>query len=180
MRGGRSYAPDLRALLQVAAGRERVQRFAEEGDAGEAPDRHDGAPAAPGVLGLLSGALSVGLVLGLLRNVIDPELGVNIVDLGLGYDVTIDEQTGEVEIEMTLTTPGCPLSGYMDDQIRAQLAQLPQARHVSIELVWDPAWAPHMMSAAARGTLGLAMSYLWSRRSSASTTALLCSRSRAA
>lgn len=111
-------------------------------------------PAAAGVLGLLTEPLTVELVRRLLRTVIDPELGVNIVDLGLVYEVAIDEDAGKVAIEMTLTTPGCPLSGFLDDQIRGCLAQLPQVREVSIELVWEPAWYPEMMSEAARETLG--------------------------
>ena len=94
------------------------------------------------------------LVRRLLHNVIDPELGVNIVDLGLVYEVTIDADSGGVVIELTLTTPGCPLSGFMDDEIRSQLAQLPQIRRVSVDLVWEPAWRPEMMSEHARQTLG--------------------------
>jgi metal-sulfur cluster biosynthetic enzyme len=107
----------------------------------------------PGVLGLLIQPLTSELVGGMLRTVIDPELGVNIVDLGLVYHVAIDPG-GRVAIEMTLTTPGCPLSGFLDDQIRACLAQLPQIREVRIELVWDPPWDPEAMSDAAREQLG--------------------------
>ncbi len=110
--------------------------------------------AAPGVLGLLTASLSVELVSELLRNVLDPELGVNIVDLGLVYEVEVNERAGSVAIKMTLTTPGCPLSGFMDDQIRAQLTQLPQVRDIQIELVWEPAWDPARMSDAARRMLG--------------------------
>jgi metal-sulfur cluster biosynthetic enzyme len=94
------------------------------------------------------------MVRGLLHDVIDPELGVNIVDLGLVYEITIDRDAGAVAIAMTLTTPGCPLSGFMDDQIRLQLAQFPQVRDIRIELVWEPAWSPEMMSDRARRTLG--------------------------
>lgn len=111
-------------------------------------------PAAAGVLGFLTEPLTVELVRRLLRTVIDPELGVNIVDLGLVYEIAIDASTGKVAIEMTLTTPGCPLSGFLDDQIRGCLAQLPQVREVAIELVWEPAWDPEMMSEDARETLG--------------------------
>lgn len=106
-----------------------------------------------GVLGRLSQPLDAALVRELLREVIDPELGVNIVDLGLVYGIGVSD-AGVVEIEMTLTTPGCPLGGYLDDQIRGCLAQLPQVRAVSVELVWEPAWEPEEMSDAAREQLG--------------------------
>lgn len=106
----------------------------------------------PDVLGLLAEPLTPELVRRLLRTVIDPELGVNIVDLGLVYGVRLDD--GAVEIEMTLTTPGCPLGGFLDDEIRAALAQLPQVRDVHVELVWEPAWEPQAMSDAAKEQLG--------------------------
>jgi metal-sulfur cluster biosynthetic enzyme len=108
-----------------------------------------------GALGLLTRPLDAGLVLEMLRSVIDPELGVNIVDLGLVYDVTI-AAGGSVAIEMTLTTPGCPLGGYLDDEMRACLAQLPQVRDVAIRLVWEPPWDPTAMSDLAREQLGWA------------------------
>src|SRR5579875_3812794 len=72
----------------------------------------------------------------MLRSVIDPELGVNIVDLGLVYDVAISPD-GVVSIAMTLTAPGCPLGGFLEEQIRACLAQLPQVRGTVVELVCD-------------------------------------------
>jgi metal-sulfur cluster biosynthetic enzyme len=108
-----------------------------------------------GVLDLLTRPLDPGLVLGLLHGVIDPELGVNIVDLGLVYGVVIASD-GSVEIEMTLTTPGCPLGGFLDDEIRACLAQLPQVRGVAVRLVWEPPWDPTAMSDVAREQLGWA------------------------
>lgn len=107
------------------------------------------------VFDLLTRPLDRGLVLGLLHRVIDPELGVNIVDLGLLHGVVIASD-GSVEIEMTLTTPGCPLGGFLDDEIRACLAQLPQVRDVSVRLVWEPPWEPQAMSDAARAQLGWA------------------------
>lgn len=109
--------------------------------------------AGPGVLGLLTEPLTQELVCGLLRTVIDPELGVNIVDLGLVYGVAV-EPGGSVAIEMTLTTPGCPLGGFLDDQICACLAQLPQVSAVRVEVVWEPSWDPAAMSEAAREQLG--------------------------
>lgn len=106
----------------------------------------------PGVLGLLGEPLSPELVRRQLREVIDPELGVNIVDLGLVYDVSVSE--GRVAIEMTLTTPGCPLGGFLEDQIRASLAVLPQVRDLQVRLVWEPAWEPQAMGEAAKQQLG--------------------------
>jgi metal-sulfur cluster biosynthetic enzyme len=110
-------------------------------------------PVASGGLGLLTEPLTPELVRGLLRTVIDPELGVNIVDLGRVYGVVV-EPAGSVAVEMTLTTPGCPLGGFLDDQIRACLAGLPQVSAVRVELVWEPPWDPAGMSEAAKAQLG--------------------------
>lgn len=119
------------------------------------PDDTSGASTPQGVLGLLAQPLTPALVRRLLHTVMDPELGVNIVDLGLVYGVSIDE-TGFVEIELTLTTPGCPLGGFLDDQIRACLTQLPQVSEVRVELVWEPPWDPEAISDAAKEQLGWA------------------------
>jgi metal-sulfur cluster biosynthetic enzyme len=118
------------------------------------PTEHDAAsPVAPGVLGLLAEALGPELVRRLLRAVLDPELGVNIVDLGLVYEIAVDAG-GTVAIEMTLTTPGCPLGGFLEDEIRACLTQLPQVRDVEVVVVWEPRWEPAAMSDAAKEQLG--------------------------
>ena len=125
----------------------------EPGAAGSEPGVAGGAGSEPGVLGLLTRPLSEDLVLRVLRAVIDPELGVNIVDLGLVYEVVI-EPSASVAITMTLTTAGCPLGGFLEDQVRAHLAQLPQVRDVALTLVFDPPWEPELMSSAAREALG--------------------------
>jgi metal-sulfur cluster biosynthetic enzyme len=88
----------------------------------------------------------------LLREVIDPELGVNIVDLGLVYDVRVLD--GMARVWMTLTTPGCPLSAYLDDAIRAALDGVPGVDTVDVRIVWEPPWHPEMMSDAAKRQLG--------------------------
>jgi metal-sulfur cluster biosynthetic enzyme len=111
------------------------------------------APHEPGVLGLLTRPLTPELVLGALRAVIDPELGVNIVDLGLIYGVVI-EPPAAVAITMTLTTAGCPMGGFLEDQVRAHLAQLPQVREVDLTVVLSPPWEPELMSDTARAALG--------------------------
>ena len=112
----------------------------------------DTAATAPGVLGLFGEPLSAELVQRQLFDVIDPELGVNIVDLGLVYDIEVAD--GSVAIEMTLTTPGCPLGGFIEDSIQACLHSLPQVRDVAVRLVWDPPWDPQVMSDAAKEELG--------------------------
>jgi metal-sulfur cluster biosynthetic enzyme len=101
---------------------------------------------------LLAAPLTPEFVNELLLEVIDPELGVNIVDLGLVYDVGISD--GDVEIVMTLTTQGCPLGGFIEDEILDCLAQAPQVGRVKVTLVWEPPWDPERMSDAAREQLG--------------------------
>ncbi|HEX6460380.1 MAG TPA: metal-sulfur cluster assembly factor [Thermoleophilaceae bacterium] len=101
---------------------------------------------------LLTAPLTPELVNELLLEVIDPELGVNIVDLGLVYDVRIDG--GDVEVVMTLTTPGCPLGGFIEDEIADCLAHAPQIGRVRVTLVWEPPWDPEQMTDAAREQLG--------------------------
>jgi metal-sulfur cluster biosynthetic enzyme len=90
-----------------------------------------------------------------LRNVYDPEIGVNIVDLGLVYKVEI--RPHEVYIELTMTTPACPLSSTITRNIEQVLRQaFPKLLVVTIELVWEPLWNPDMMSPAAKQQLGWA------------------------
>ncbi len=101
---------------------------------------------------LLTAPLTPELVNELLMDVIDPELGVNIVDLGLVYDVKLSDR--EVEVVMTLTTPGCPLGGFIEDEIADCLAQAPQIGRVKVTLVWEPPWDPEQMTDAAREELG--------------------------
>ena len=89
-----------------------------------------------------------------LREVIDPELGINIVDLGLIYGVDIRD--GEVQITMTLTTPGCPMHASFKDDIEMTLWRaLPGLRAVSIALVGQPPWTPDMLTPEGRAELGL-------------------------
>jgi metal-sulfur cluster biosynthetic enzyme len=89
-----------------------------------------------------------------LKQVIDPELGLNIVDLGLVYDVQVDEH-GDVDIQYSLTTMGCPIGPLIEDQMRAFLAALPGIGEVRPEFVIRPAWTPEMMSDEAKAALGI-------------------------
>lgn len=93
-------------------------------------------------------------VLESLKNVFDPELGINIVDLGLVYDVQTDEQGG-VDIQYSLTTMGCPIGPLIEDQMRGFLKGVPNVEEVRPEFVLRPPWSPEMMSDEAKAALGI-------------------------
>ncbi len=92
------------------------------------------------------------IVMDKLRSVMDPELHINIVDLGLIYEVVI--KNSEVKVIMTLTTPGCPLAPVIDKLIKKALSEL-KADSVIVELVWEPAWSVRMMSEEGKLQLGM-------------------------
>ena len=89
-----------------------------------------------------------------LETVIDPELGIDIVNLGLIYEVEF-AQNGDTVIKMTLTTMGCPLADILTDQIHDALKDVPQVNNVEVKLVWYPAWTTDKMSRYARIALGI-------------------------
>lgn len=92
-------------------------------------------------------------VIAALREVFDPEIPVNIYDLGLIYNVD-DEPGGAVEVRMTLTAPACPVAGTMPDMVKDKVASVEGVTAVNVDLVWEPAWNPEMMSEAAKLQLG--------------------------
>lgn len=91
-------------------------------------------------------------VLTALGEVVDPELGIDILDLGLVYTVQLAGEA--VAVEMTLTTPGCPLHGSIAAAVEARLASVEGVRTVDVSVVWDPPWTPESMSDRARRVLG--------------------------
>lgn len=95
-------------------------------------------------------------VLEKLRQVIDPELGCNIVDLGLIYGVTITD--AKVAVAMTLTTPGCPMHESIRWGAQNALLQLDGVQAAEVEVVWDPPWDPSMMTDAGRAATGVGSS----------------------
>ena len=102
-----------------------------------------------------SGVAGASSILEALRDVLDPELGINVVDLGLVYDV--EAHDGDVSVRMTMTTPACPLGESLSAEAEAAIRRkVPGVRSVKVDLVWDPAWNPSMMSGAAKERLGLA------------------------
>jgi metal-sulfur cluster biosynthetic enzyme len=93
-------------------------------------------------------------IMGALELVIDPELGIDIVNLGLVYDLKMDEE-GNLNVDMTLTAMGCPLAGTIVDQVKRALADIPEINDVEVNIVWNPPWNKDMMSRYAKIALGI-------------------------
>lgn len=89
-----------------------------------------------------------------LSTVFDPEIPVNIYDLGLIYDVIVD-RAGNVGIRMTLTAPACPAAQFLPEHVRKAVAALPDVSDVKVDVVWDPPWTRDRMSDAAKLQLGM-------------------------
>ncbi|HIN34771.1 MAG TPA: metal-sulfur cluster assembly factor [Dehalococcoidia bacterium] len=89
-----------------------------------------------------------------LKTVYDPEIPVNVVDLGLVYDVQLKD-TGDVYIQMTLTFPGCGMGPYIGQQAEWAVQELDGVEEVQIEMVFDPPWSPELISEEARSQLGI-------------------------
>ncbi|HYU33119.1 MAG TPA: SUF system Fe-S cluster assembly protein [Thermoanaerobaculia bacterium] len=89
-----------------------------------------------------------------LRTVYDPEIPVNIYELGLIYDLDL-QADGAVHVKMTLTSPACPVAGSLPGEVQKKIEEVPGVSSAEIELVWDPVWNPSMMSEAARLQLGM-------------------------
>ncbi len=88
-----------------------------------------------------------------LKSVYDPELNINVVDLGLIYNIEISEDN-DVAITMTLTTPGCPLHDSIERGVRYSLQGLEEIRNVDVNVVWEPAWTPDRMTPEGKAILG--------------------------
>jgi metal-sulfur cluster biosynthetic enzyme len=104
------------------------------------------------VSGLLAPRIEPEAITGALRDVNDPELGVNIVDLGLVYGAEVVD--GRAEILITTTTPACPLGPYLSDAIRWALLKLDGILDVDIEVTYEPLWSPDLMTDVAKQQLG--------------------------
>lgn len=112
-----------------------------------------------GIFGIIAPMITKDQVLELLKNVLDPELNVNIVDLGLLYEIEITEVKKKpfVKITMTLTTPGCPLGGMITQMVRDALYPLKELnvdKNVDVTITFDPPWAIDMMTEEVRAELG--------------------------
>jgi metal-sulfur cluster biosynthetic enzyme len=98
-----------------------------------------------------------------LRDCFDPEVKLNLVDLGLIYDISTEPDPASapafprqrVKVTMTLTTPQCPASGLIFEQVNNRLLSIPQVSKVEVDLVWEPKWTPHRISPSGRQQLGI-------------------------
>lgn len=88
-----------------------------------------------------------------LQDCYDPEIPVNIVDLGLVYDVQVEDD--RVAVKMTLTAPGCGMGGLIASQAQQRILELPDVKEAKVDLVWDPPWDPSRMSEEAKQRLGI-------------------------
>lgn len=112
------------------------------------------APLPAGVPDLPADAPLAERVIGVLKTIYDPEIPVDIHDLGLIYDLKTDP-TGVVAIKMTLTSPACPVAGSLVSEVQKKVAGVPGVTSATVELVWDPPWDKSRMSEAAALHLGL-------------------------
>lgn len=88
-----------------------------------------------------------------IKQVYDPEIPVNIYDLGLIYDVGVDETS--VQVKMTLTTQNCPAAQQLPEMVRSRIASMPHVKEVQVQVVWDPQWNPSMISPEGKKILNL-------------------------
>ena len=93
-------------------------------------------------------------VIGCIRTVVDPEIPVNLYDLGLIYDIKINDNN-DIKIKMTLTTPNCPVAESLPKEVKDSVKEVKNVKDVELDLVWDPPWDKSMMSEAAKLELNL-------------------------
>ena len=93
------------------------------------------------------------VITGAIRQVFDPEIPVNIYDLGLIYRIDIDDQMN-IDVDMSLTAPGCPVAGEMPGMVERALTPIPQVNTVTVQIVWEPAWTQERMTEIAQLELG--------------------------
>lgn len=113
----------------------------------------DRADAEPDVTGNFREHPLCDVITGAIRQVFDPEIPVNIYDLGLIYRIDIDDQMN-IDVDMSLTAPGCPVAGEMPGMVERALSPIPQVNTVTVQIVWEPAWTQDRMTEIAQLELG--------------------------
>lgn len=126
----------------------------DESNPAASPTGATAAPAAPPTVDLQAAmAIEEGIVAAL-KTVFDPEIPVDIYELGLVYDIDV-QPGGKVGVRMTLTSPACPVAGSLPGEVEQKVQAVAGVEEVTVDLVWDPPWNPGMMTEAARLELGL-------------------------
>jgi len=100
------------------------------------------------------GKITISDVVNALKKCVDPELGINIVDIGLIYGIDISENN-DITVKMTMTSPMCPVTTVILADVQLRLEELEGVGKVSIDLVWDPMWSPDMMNKDTRASFGV-------------------------
>ena len=139
--------------VRTNAGLFRIARETAAAIGGYIPEPADAAPAKAA-----GGAFGEGAVWEALKTCFDPEIPVNIVDLGLVYDLAIEKTPSgahDVQVKMTLTAPGCGMGPVIAEDARQKIAALPQVESAKVHIVWDPQWTPQMISETGRKALGI-------------------------
>jgi probable FeS assembly SUF system protein SufT len=154
---GTSYTvvTDYGAMYRVDAADADALGTESPGPVSQSPGASESTEAAPA-------AFSEKMVLDQLRTVFDPEIPVNIVDLGLIYacDITpVDAGQHKIDVKMTMTAPGCGMGNVLKADVEGKLARLPSVKEVHVEVVLDPPWSPARMSDAAKLQLGFDLDY---------------------
>lgn len=149
---GRRRTPAQDAREAVPAGAEPAMPASVDEAAAESPEPAL-EPAAP-PQAAAQAAVSEEQIVEVLRTVYDPEIPVNIYEMGLIYGIDV-QPPGNVVIRMTLTSPGCPVAASLPLEVENRVLALPGVTSVYVDLVWDPPWTPERMSEAARLQLGM-------------------------
>jgi FeS assembly SUF system protein len=94
-------------------------------------------------------------IITVLKDCYDPEIPINIWDLGLVYDINVQDD-GNIGIKMTLTAPGCMMGGMIAEEVKSKVKAMNGVKDAKVELVWEPAWTPDKMSEEAKAQMGIA------------------------
>ena len=128
-------------------------KFSSASEAGGANASHVNRTESSGLDALKQNPVE-GKVVQVLRTIYDPEIPVNIYDLGLIYEINVDPES-RVNVRMTLTAPGCPVAGSLPPEVERKIENIPEVKSAAVELVWEPTWTREMMSEVARLELGM-------------------------
>jgi FeS assembly SUF system protein len=142
----------LADVQQDAAAKAAAEQAQAAREAEKQPAAGAAAPATP--LTAIEKKLLEGKVIKVLRQIYDPEIPVNIYELGLIYGIDVDDSAA-VKVRMTLTAPACPVAGSLPGEVEQRIETIPEVRSASVELVWEPPWSKDRMSELARLTLDM-------------------------